>query len=115
MSTAGAGTTVAGSAARAGICQDAPIDAPRSENRNSAAADIARMGRFVLSDRLGPIRSEEHTSELQSLTNLVCRLLLEKKKQKYEGEEQEQNQELTNSVDTQGKRRCMINPIPFYS
>src|ERR1019366_10735531 len=28
-------------------------------------------------------RSEEHTSELQSLTNLVCRLLLEKKK-KYE-------------------------------
>src|SRR5438093_13784613 len=25
-------------------------------------------------------RSEEHTSELQSLTNLVCRLLLEKKK-----------------------------------
>ena len=31
----------------------------------------------------GPItieRSEEHTSELQSLVNLVCRLLLEKKK-----------------------------------
>src|SRR5258706_2473279 len=28
----------------------------------------------------GNHRSEEHTSELQSLTNLVCRLLLEKKK-----------------------------------
>src|SRR5437016_8113197 len=28
------------------------------------------------------MRSEEHTSELQSLTNLVCRLLLEKKKKK---------------------------------
>src|SRR5438046_6959192 len=28
----------------------------------------------------GGSRSEEHTSELQSLTNLVCRLLLEKKK-----------------------------------
>src|SRR5258706_11168784 len=27
------------------------------------------------------VRSEEHTSELQSLTNLVCRLLLEKKKE----------------------------------
>src|SRR5262249_61076903 len=27
--------------------------------------------------RAGPPRSEEHTSELQSLTNLVCRLLLE--------------------------------------
>src|SRR5262249_62407218 len=31
-------------------------------------------------DALG--RSEEHTSELQSLTNIVCRLLLEKKKNK---------------------------------
>src|SRR5438093_7611852 len=30
----------------------------------------------------GRVRSEEHTSELQSLTNLVCRLLLEKKKKK---------------------------------
>src|SRR2546425_5576223 len=29
-------------------------------------------------------RSEEHTSELQSLAYLVCRLLLEKKKKKYE-------------------------------
>src|SRR5258706_6000104 len=28
------------------------------------------------------VRSEEHTSELQSLTNIVCRLLLEKKKLK---------------------------------
>src|SRR2546427_7183647 len=28
-------------------------------------------------------RSEEHTSELQSQSNLVCRLLLEKKKRKY--------------------------------
>src|SRR5258706_9799902 len=28
-------------------------------------------------------RSEEHTSELQSLTNLVCRLLLEKKKNEH--------------------------------
>src|SRR5437016_11691967 len=33
-----------------------------------------------LRHRRGPLRSEEHTSELQSLTNLVCRLLLEKKK-----------------------------------
>src|SRR5258706_258011 len=30
-------------------------------------------------------RSEEHTSELQSLTNLVCRLLLEKKKKPKRG------------------------------
>src|SRR5205814_5469359 len=31
-----------------------------------------------------PMRSEEHTSELQSLRHLVCRLLLEKKKKKKE-------------------------------
>src|SRR2546430_11234358 len=30
------------------------------------------------------VRSEEHTSELQSQSNLVCRLLLEKKKEQYD-------------------------------
>src|SRR5437016_12239539 len=35
---------------------------------------------FTRSRATGRARSEEHTSELQSLTNLVCRLLLEKKK-----------------------------------
>src|SRR5258706_10359749 len=39
-------------------------------NRGIGAAQVA-----------GNARSEEHTSELQSLTNLVCRLLLEKKKE----------------------------------
>src|SRR2546430_11287131 len=34
-------------------------------------------------DALVPFRSEEHTSELQSQSNLVCRLLLEKKKKIY--------------------------------
>src|SRR5437016_11243736 len=38
-------------------------------------------------------RSEEHTSELQSLTNLVCRLLLEKKKKK-----QEKHSDVTNTT-----------------
>src|SRR5699024_11718434 len=37
---------------------------------------------FALSER--PVRSEEHTSELQSRFDLVCRLLLEKKKQEKE-------------------------------
>src|SRR5262249_59049381 len=36
------------------------------------------LTRSVTTDSAGE-RSEEHTSELQSLTNLVCRLLLEKK------------------------------------
>src|SRR5262249_62251498 len=41
----------------------------KSRSRSSAIASCSRRS-----------RSEEHTSELQSLTNLVCRLLLEKKK-----------------------------------
>src|SRR5205085_9922640 len=35
---------------------------------------------FRVADFGTPLRSEEHTSELQSQSNLVCRLLLEKKK-----------------------------------
>src|SRR5438270_8373797 len=42
-------------------------------------SDAGGPGRITLSAT--SIRSEEHTSELQSQSNLVCRLLLEKKKQ----------------------------------
>src|SRR2546425_6099418 len=44
------------------------------------AADIRPVQRAALETHLP--RSEEHTSELQSLAYLVCRLLLEKKKNK---------------------------------
>src|SRR5690606_22638219 len=40
--------------------------------------------RKLLDPSLGEGRSEEHTSELQSRENLVCRLLLEKKKKEYD-------------------------------
>src|SRR2546430_7023493 len=43
-----------------------------------AAARPARVDHDIVAVRAG--RSEEHTSELQSQSNLVCRLLLEKKK-----------------------------------
>src|SRR5690606_41962378 len=45
--------------------------------------EIEQMSEFALSHGVElRFRSEEHTSELQSRENLVCRLLLEKKKQK---------------------------------
>src|SRR5437016_9429511 len=47
----------------------------REANRLVVAAGLVLAGAGVLRHD----RSEEHTSELQSLTNLVCRLLLEKK------------------------------------
>src|SRR2546425_7525146 len=51
----------------------------RRSPRSSSQGCRSRLGRSF--DRLG--RSEEHTSELQSLAYLVCRLLLEKKKNNY--------------------------------
>src|SRR5258706_11943399 len=50
-------------------------EAPRRRTKRRAHRELARA-------RVRGARSEEHTSELQSLTNLVCRLLLEKKKKK---------------------------------
>src|SRR2546425_1805189 len=44
--------------------------------------DPALQGSTLFSHLCRLIRSEEHTSELQSLAYLVCRLLLEKKKKK---------------------------------
>src|SRR5260370_26941237 len=46
--------------------------------RNDSWAD--RRGVYVRQKSRAAFRSEEHTSELQSHLNLVCRLLLEKKK-----------------------------------
>src|SRR5438093_11730743 len=48
--------------------------------RTRAGALTASPGARAAASWCGDLRSEEHTSELQSLTNLVCRLLLEKKK-----------------------------------
>src|SRR5256885_10481824 len=48
------------------------------EARNDAEVMLNHQYRAIGGDRF---RSEEHTSELQSPCNLVCRLLLEKKKQ----------------------------------
>src|SRR2546430_10463553 len=58
----------------------------RSSSRHAASTGSAETGsgRLHAVDGMdfpqGPQRSEEHTSELQSQSNLVCRLLLEKKK-----------------------------------
>src|SRR2546427_5327319 len=55
----------------------------RHARADAPPARCGRAGRHHLVDRPGRgTRSEEHTSELQSQSNLVCRLLLEKKKTK---------------------------------
>src|SRR5258706_5778023 len=65
------------------------VGARRAEDRaaemENARHTFAAQGSEIAVDHAGPavaeaVRSEEHTSELQSLTNIVCRLLLEKKK-----------------------------------
>src|SRR2546430_3827735 len=60
-----------------------PLAAPHSAawRLNSSSAGLTKL--VHCSSRIdAPLRSEEHTSELQSQSNLVCRLLLEKKKKK---------------------------------
>src|SRR5438093_7753869 len=58
----------------------------RRRPRTLEAAPPVPLEREVPDTRWLAARSEEHTSELQSLTNLVCRLLLEKKKKERRGE-----------------------------
>src|SRR5688572_32701746 len=54
-----------------GAAERGEVDDPQPAARHEGGGDDAQAA-----------RSEEHTSELQSQSNLVCRLLLEKKKQK---------------------------------
>src|SRR2546422_7010625 len=53
---------------------------PSTSSRSAASLGFVSVVR-IASAAARPPRSEEHTSELQSRLHLVCRLLLEKKKQ----------------------------------
>src|SRR5438034_4963926 len=59
---------------------------PVLKAQSEATAEDARVQKFYgqakAAEARGDLRSEEHTSELQSHSDLVCRLLLEKKKKK---------------------------------
>src|SRR2546427_7021815 len=70
-------TTLFRSAAPAGSAHRCRCTARRQCARQGPIG-MARQASNVLAET----RSEEHTSELQSQSNLVCRLLLEKKKPK---------------------------------
>src|SRR5205823_276358 len=71
---------------------------PSSQRETASAIAptvIAESATLKVGQRVPPIRSEEHTSELQSLAYLVCRLLLEKKQvgaawrlRRFRGEDQ---------------------------
>src|SRR2546422_6367262 len=54
-----------------------PVSGPAPARRRCRVLRVLRRRRAAL---LEAVRSEEHTSELQSRLHLVCRLLLEKKK-----------------------------------
>src|SRR5438132_3575287 len=61
--------------------QVATVNGSGSQSSNTVLMrSIFQMGIPVSGKNLFPSRSEEHTSELQSHSDLVCRLLLEKKK-----------------------------------
>src|SRR5256885_10963378 len=54
---------------------------PSTRRHHEGGQDRSKFPDQAQSDHRAQHRSEEHTSELQSPCNLVCRLLLEKKKQ----------------------------------
>src|SRR5687767_16004284 len=58
------------------------VSAPDGEVTGAAVHAARRSEGSLATGKAGALRSEEHTSELQSLAYLVCRLLLEKKKKK---------------------------------
>src|SRR2546430_10176894 len=65
------------------VCSSDLFPAKEPAFWETLAARQARLGRNLsvsYQHALKIVRSEEHTSELQSQSNLVCRLLLEKKK-----------------------------------
>src|SRR5437667_12766926 len=63
-----------------------PISARRTSSTRAAASTASRGARSTRASWSRPApRSEEHTSEFQSHHDLVCRLLLEKKKNKTDG------------------------------
>src|SRR5262249_6387349 len=66
--------------AKAGEVMAARMLAARGHQASHQGGGDAEDRDLVVGDHSPQPRSEEHTSELQSLTNLVCRLLLEKKK-----------------------------------
>src|SRR5262249_62369036 len=55
------------------------LDVNQGKPVSPEAQNDEDMKLLILASGITLIRSEEHTSEFQSLTNLVCRLLLEKK------------------------------------
>src|SRR5256885_5359482 len=57
---------------------------PLSRSSPAAPGPPYSFPSFLICGHAAATRSEEHTSELQSPCNLVCRLLLEKKKQQHE-------------------------------
>src|SRR6266480_4467148 len=65
---------------RRGICRGLGRRDPRSKARLEGRARADQAAPRTRASSRRPSRSEEHTSELQSHVNLVCRLLLEKKK-----------------------------------
>src|SRR5262245_65348927 len=63
-------------------CQIGTPSSRGTRSRRTVKVPLSVWTRPTSSRFLGRPRSEEHTSELQSLRHLVCRLLLEKKKKK---------------------------------
>src|SRR5690554_7295985 len=65
------------------LCGGTTLPTLRKINKSPGSEPVTIFGSIRESEQvINKVRSEEHTSELQSRPHLVCRLLLEKKKKK---------------------------------
>src|SRR5690606_39733946 len=76
----GKGTTTTSRRASPRRCSAPSSSSTATSRAASRRGSTPQRGAVGVGLRPAPTRSEEHTSELQSRENLVCRLLLEKKK-----------------------------------
>src|SRR3989442_8216930 len=86
-----------GSHTAPGFLRDPAVPAPDEQERvpslDSHLIEHEQVDRAPLAQHFeGRVRSEEHTSELQSRPHLVCRLLLEKKKKYVQSDIDRRNQ-----------------------
>src|SRR5438034_6288454 len=86
-----AGVTNSGSAPRRVPNTGVPESRASTLTRPNGSSHWAGFHRQRARASRAALRSEEHTSELQSHSDLVCRLLLEKKKKKKKQKRQKKN------------------------
>src|SRR5699024_11478489 len=115
----GGGADIISSAFRSTMLQEAATDDMRGRMQGVFIVVVAggpRLADILHGTIAEATRSEEHTSELQSRFDLVCRLLLEKKKLKYgelaDNSKDKKTQDAEGKLSAGGDKTSEITGVP---